>query len=478
MTKKLTILFVLICQLSISQNVNVKWIDLKSEKTNFYPFGGNNITNLFSFYDNDSNLIIRELDDDLKSIKNTTISPKLSKKTYKYLEPLFLKNNILHFYQDEQTKQDKIFLYSNSSDYKMTFEKDIKIIDEEENINKTVHFGKTVISPDSTKILICHKIENETTERFDVSFKVYDNKLENVIREGVFEIPFNGEKFNATDYTIDNKGRIYIAITAFKIFKINIDNSFEEFNINKPKLTVPSFNLFISKNNELIVSALAFEGNFGLSQYISNNLIINVIDCETFKTKKTYVKKLKELYPEKLSVSTNDYMRYHFHKIIEKDNNTFSLLFDQSRVIVMSNSIYYSKSEYNSRLHSTQLTDRGDFAIINLNANFDVVKTIKISNFNSSFASAFKDNKIYVIYTDLIKNLNLPEKDKDRVKNYTSTKSIGLYLSKIDATGKVETEILKSDFLPNVEYCKTINNDKILLISTEGNKIGILKITK
>lgn len=478
MTKRLTILFVLICQLSISQNVNINWVDLKSEKTSFSPYGGNNNSNLFSFYDDDSNLIIKELDNDLKFVKNTTISPKLSKKTYKYLEPLFLKNNVVHFYQDEQTKQDKIFLYSNSSDYKLTFEKDIKIIDEEARIKKTGHFGQTAISPDSTKILICHKVENQTTERYDVSFKVYDNKFEKIIREGIFEIPFNGEKFNATDYTIDNKGRIYIAINAFKIFKINIDNSFEEFSTTKPKLTVPSFNLFISKNNELIVSALAFEGNFGLSQYISNNLIINVIDCETFKAKKTYVKKVKELYPENLAVRTNDYMRYDFHKIIEKEDNTYSLLFDQSRVIVMSNSIYYSKSEYNSRLHSTQLTDRGDFAVINLDSNFEVAKTIKISNFNSSFASIYKNNKIYVIYTDLITNLNLPEKDKDRVKNYTSAKSIGLYLSKIDAAGKVETEILKSDFLPNVEYSRVINNDKILLTSGDGSKIGILNITK
>ena len=463
-------------------------VDLKSEKTSFYPFGGNNTSNLFSFYDNDSNLIIRELDDDLKSIKNTTISPKLSKKTYKYLEPLFLKNNIFHFYQDEQTKQDKIFLYSNSSDYKMTFEKDIKIIDEENKIKKTGHFGTIAVSPDSTKILICHKVENEKTERYDVSFKVYDNKLENVIREGIFEIPYNDVKYTASEYVIDNSGNIYIAANEFRvfqkpgmawrIFKINTDNSFKEYHLQNPKYYVPTLNMFITKKNDLILSSLAVEKTSSLDQYISNDLIIKVLDTETFKAKKEYVKKIKELYPEKLSVSTNDYMRYHFQKIIEKDNNTFSLLFDQSRVIVMSNSIYYSKSEYNSRLHSTQLTDRGDFAVINLNANFEVEKTIKISNFNSSFASAFKDNKIYVIYTDLIKNLNLPEKDKDRVKNYTSAKSIGLYLSKIDATGKVETEILKSDFLPNVEYCKTINNDKILLISTEGNKIGILKITK
>jgi phage anti-repressor protein len=82
---------------------------------------------------------------------------------------------------------------------------------------------------------------------------------------------------------------------------------------------------------------------------------MNVIDCETFKSKKTYVKKIKELYPEKLAVKTNDYMRYDFHKIIEKENNTYSLLFDQSRAIVMSNSIYYSKSEYNYSKHSTFL---------------------------------------------------------------------------------------------------------------------------
>jgi hypothetical protein len=475
MIKKLTILFVLTCQLSISQNVNIKWIDLKSEKTTFYPFGGNNTTNLFSFYDNDSNLIIRELDDDLKFIKNTTISPKLSKKTYKYLEPLFLKNNILHFYQDVQNKQDKQYLYTNSSDYKLTFEKDIKIIDEEERINKTKHFGKIVTSPDSSKILICHKIENKETERYDVSFKVYDNKFENIIREGVFEIPFNGQKYSTTDYIIDNKGGIYIAISAFKIFKINIDNSYKEINFKKPTLINPRFNLFINKKNELIISGLASESNSGLSQYISNNLFINVIDCETLVEKKSYVKKIKELYPEKLSVKTNDYMQYDFHKIIEKEDNTYSLLFDQSRRIVMSNSIYYDKSVYNSSMHSTELIDRGDFAVINLNTNFDVEKTVKISNYFSKYVSLYKENKIYVIYTDLIKNLNLNENEKDRVTKFTSPKNIGFYLSTIDEKGNIKTEILNSEFLPDIQYCKEINN-KILLLNY--NKIGLLKITK
>lgn len=488
MTKKLIILFVLISQLSISQNVSVKWIDLKSEKTNFLPYATNNNINLFSFYDKNDNLNIKELDDDLKFIKNTLINPNLSKKTYKYLDPIFLKNNIIHLYQDEQVKKDKIFLYSNTSDYKLNFEKEIKVIDEEEKIDNTIHFGKTAISPDSTKILICHKIQNEETKRYDVSFKVYDNKLENIIKEGIFEIPFNGQKYSATHYAIDNIGNIYISANeakllqkpgqAWKIFKINIDNSFKEYHLVNSKLFIPSLHLHISKKNELIISALAVETTTGLSQYISNNLVISVLDCESFKMKKSYSKKIKELYPEKLAVKTNDYMRYNFYKIIEKDDNTYSLLFDQSRRIVMSNSIYYSKTTYNSSVHSTELTDRGDFAIINLNANFDIEKTIKVSNFYSSFVSVFKNNKIYVIYTDLIKNLNLAEKDKERVKNYTSDKNIGLYLSKIDATGKIETEILNSEFIPDIEYCKEINNDKILLINNDRNKIGILKITK
>ncbi|OWP75170.1 hypothetical protein [Flavobacterium oreochromis] len=488
--KKILFIIGFLSQLSVSQEVELRWAEKIPTKSQVSILGGKNGNYYTTYVDRKDKIFARSYDQFLNLKSEKEINFNLSDKRYTYDGAYFLNTGIVHFIEDFERKTDRAFLYTGYSDFNLQTQDKLHVVNEVEDIDKISYFGSRRISPDSTKILVYHEQQNKRKEPNILMYKVYNSTFTNVISEGGASLPIKAKNYNTEDFRVDNNGNVYVIakITKersereknmseyyYKLIVFGKDKQIKEFDFDYPDNDISYIDILPGANNTFFCTG--FLNNLKGSnkkKMISDEMFFAVLDCNSLELKSSKMIKVDGLYPEEFK-NREDYIPYKIREIYQKSDGGYSIVAEQY-------TYYVVQSKYGSYTVHIYC----DISVIQTDKNSNVLSVSRIPKYqkqagNPSITCTFKNDRTYVIYEDLIKNLEA-ENDEQTKRSTTSLFSSksknALFLLTIESDGKFKKEILydykESKIQPYILGSKQISKGEILL--NANDQIGLFKI--
>lgn len=492
--KKILLSLLFLAQLLNAQEISLKWAEKIPTKGYISILGGKNGLYYTTHTNKEDQLIGREYDSNMNLKNEKNISFNLEDKKYFYGGAYFLKNGILHFISELKKKEKKMLLYSGFSDFNLKTLDKLNVLDESEDDRLSI-FGKRSISPDSTKILVYREIEGKRKESNILVYKVYNSSITEVVNEGSASLPIKSKNYTTEEVRVDNIGNVYILAQInkekkervkgeseyyYKLIVFAKDKTVKEFDFDYPENNISYIDIIPGKNNTFFCTGFLTNLKGGKKKLLSDEMFFANLDCNTLKLSDSKMLKVPGLYPDEIKKS-EDYVPYKIRAIYEKSNGGFSIVAEQYKLIITTHS-----SQYGTTTHYTYYYC--DIACIQTDKSTNIASITRTPKYqknagNPSIISTFKNDKTYIVYEDITKNLEA-ETDKKTKRStktlFSSDSKNSLFLLTINSDGKPAKDIIydyrESKTRPRIMSSKEINQGEILL--NADDQIGILKIGK
>ena len=492
-----TLFLLLLMGMAVSaQKIELRWSDEIKTKENVYLLGGKNGNYFTRFKNNDDQMIIRKFDKQLKLIEEKPLEFDFDNKKRIYGGTYFLKDQIIHFIEESVRKEDKMILYCATTDFNMVPTGKIIILDEA--ADDAIDFGRTGISPDSTKVLVYHEVKGRKKDPSKLNFKVYNATFTEVLLERSVALNVKTSKFDMQTVQVDNLGNVFVlakiykekderekdqSVFSYKVFAFDKKGSDKEFDFDYPNRDIESIDIIPGKNNTLVCTGflkILNKGFFGKGKktLISDELFSSVIDCQTLSIASAKKFDLEGLYPEKMN-SSSDYVPYKVRDIFYKKDGGISIIAEQYKLVIV------TSSSPNGGTRTTYRYYYCDIACIQVNSKSEVESVSKVAKYqlnarNPSIVATFFEGKTYVVYEDEAKNLAVVEDKKIKRSSGSSDKKNALFLVTFEPSGEFTKDIIynykESKIHPYVTGSRLGSPGEIILSAT--NHIGVLKVNK
>jgi hypothetical protein len=492
--KKLLIVLFLLNNALQAQEVTLKWAEKIPTKGYISILGGKNGTYYTSHVDKNDQIIARSYDKNMNLVGEKPIVFNLEDKKYGYRGAYFLNNGILHFIYENKRKEDKSFLYTGFSDFNLNTLNKLNIVNEAHDDDKVINFGLRSISPDSTKILTYHEKQGKRKEPNILVYKVYNSAITDVINEGMVSLPIKSKNYTTDDIKVDNLGNVYLLAKIIKeknervkgqsdyYYKLVVfakDKSVKEFDFDYPENDISYIDMIPGNNNTFFCTGFLTNLKGGKKRLVSDEMFFAKLDCATLKLDASKMIKVDGLYPDEIK-KNEDFVPYKIRNIYHKKNGGYSIVAEQYKLIITTHHTPNGGVTHHYRYYYC------DIACIQTDNKINVESVTRMPKFqmnaaNPSIISTFKNDKTFIIYEDLTKNL---EADSDK-KTKRSTKTLfssdsknALYLMSVESDGKFKKEIIydykESKIKPRVLSSKEVSPGEILL--NADDQLGYLMI--
>ncbi|MDN3675290.1 hypothetical protein QWY99_19850 [Flavobacterium branchiarum] len=492
--KYFSLLFLLVCVQSFSQNVSLRWSDKFKSNGNEVIVGGKSGNYYTRNTTKDNNLIFKTFDDKAVLRKESDADFKLAKIEYEYVKNYFLGKDIIHILSEHKRKKKTLSIYASKTN------KDFEPIDEtmvlsEVNYKDMVKYG-VKMSPDSTKIVVWTELKGKKKSKPNsIEYKIFDTKLKNVLKEKTVILPQNAEDMRVYNCLIDDYLNFYVnsqitkpkkeqkkeeSETYYSVFVYGKNDELKNIACDYKNKFIDSYYLNITKDNTLICTGFLSPIIKGFlkskkREMVSDEIFIVKNDCKTLAEKENKVISVSSLYPEKVS-KVSEYVPYKVREVHELNDGSLSIVAEQYKAVYHSG---YKGNGYFVYYYC-------DIAVINLDNKSQVKGMVKIPKYqqdvrNPSLLTTTYKGKTYVVYEDETKNDNV-NTDKEIKKSTSSIfsrdKNNSLFLVTVNAKGEMKKEIIysydKSEIRSNFSKCEVIKDGEIML--NANDYIGILKI--
>ncbi|MES2812927.1 MAG: hypothetical protein V4670_10700 [Bacteroidota bacterium] len=490
--KFLKIVLLLSIYSTYSQEITLTWAEKIKTKGQASLLGGMNGNYYTTHPDNDNHLVVRKYNQKMELKNEQIVNFNLDEKKYAYMGAYFVKNKIVHFMQETKRKEDRIFLYSGTTDLDLKTSDKVLVLDEgdTDKIKSYYSFGQRRISPDSTKILIYKEYEGKKKEPNTLNFKVYDSNLTTTLLDKAAQLPIKAKNYETENITVDNLGNVYVLANIqkekaekvkdqtkfyYKLIVFGINGTTKEFDFDYVTKDIESIDLIAGKNNTIICTGfLKTLGKGFLSRnkktLISDEYFTSTIDCNTLTLKSSKKYELEGLYPEKLK--SGDYVPYKVREIFDKEDGGHVVVAEQYKLVI----VQTQKSTYYRYYYC-------DIAVIHVNNKSEVVSVSKMPKYqlnasNPSIISTYKNGNTYIIYEDVAKNINAENDKETKRSSGSSGSNDAMFLLTVLPSGEMKKEIIytykESKIKPYLGSSRITAPGEILL--NANDQIGILKI--
>lgn len=485
-----------------AQQIDLNWAEKIKTKGQVSVLGGQNGFYYTGHIDKDDHFICRKYNDKMEMTKEQMIPFELDEKRFYFIKSLFINNKIVNLIKEHKRKEDKDVLFASFTDLDLKINEKTLILDETLEDEKSLSFGTTYISPDSTKVLVFHEKAGRKKEPSRLSIKVYNSEFTGVLLDKLVEIPIKNKNFSTENISVDNLGNVYILAKIYRqgkerekgqsevyyrlIVFDKINGNPKEFEFDFENQAIGSIDIIPSKNNTLICTGFLSDIEDGfLSKKVSrvsDEMFSAVLDCKTQTLSSTFKLKVDGLYPEKLK-KTQDFVPYLVRNIFPRPEGGYVVVAEQYKLVVRST---YSPQ---GGTRTTYYYYFCDIACLYVDKGGKLESITKIPKYqlnarNPSIISTFIDGKTYIVYEDLEKNLEA-ENDKETKRSsrpgvFSSDSKNALFMLTISEDGTPKKEVIydykESKLRPRILSSKLINPRTIIL--NADDQIGKLSIGK
>lgn len=493
------LLLLLVTSSICAQNVELKWAEKIKTRGSVSVLGGKG-GKYFTYHSGKNDeLICRSYDKDMKMINEKEVVFNIDAKKYGYDGAYFVKDKIIHFIQENKRKEDKNFLYAATTDFNLKTSDKLFVLDEADE--DAINFGRTSISPDSTKIVVFNELIGKKKEPSKLHFKVYDTDLTTKVLDKEAQLPIKAKNFVTVSTSVDNFGNVYILARVdkekeeqvkdqskyyYKLIAFNKEDKPKEFDFDYPNKDIESIAVIPGENNTLVCTGflkILNSGFFGKGKktLISDELFTAIIDCKTLTLKSSKNLELEGLYPEKPKKS-EDYVPYEVREIFQRKDGGSVIVAEQYKLVI---STSYSPQGGSRTYYYYYFCD---IAVINVNSKSVVESVSKMPKYqmnaaNPSIKATYYDGKTYIVYEDLEKNLEA-ENDKETKRStksmFSSSSKNALFLLTVAPSGEMKKDIIysykDSKIRPQMRASRVISKNEMIL--NADDQIGLLKISK
>lgn len=499
--KKLLLLFILLInQVSLSQEIDIKWSEeydvARRSKALNYLQNDNGYTIIFN-NNKENRLFIKQYDQDLNFKLEKDLILDLSKGKYNIKEPLVGDKDIKFFFTEKLKSDDKTVLYASIIDENYNAGP-IKIIDEV-NTDSPEFFAVNGQSFDKSKIAVAKKIfdkEAKKNNKLHYTFKVFDKNLDVMYYEKDVTVEFD-HSAQEVGFEVDNHGNIYFLVRQFIKNKnrekgdsntfyqlYTIHNQTKEVKVLEYNLQdhyMNSLTLNQVNNEKIVVTGFAQnlrKGNLKNKENVDSfSFLTSVIDPVTLEVTKPLVVDLGSIYPEK--IKRVDRIPYIVRDILYREDGSFNIIAEQYFLEVKTVCGQYGCQTYYKYYYN-------DILSLLFTKDEKLVSITKVPKYQinldfSSIIGTSIGNNSYIIYEDKAKIANeLAYVAHKNSSNPKSRKKNALQMIVIDEQGNASKrkiydnkEMEKKDLL-NVKNAIRLKNGKIIIL---GNKrIALIEI--
>lgn len=481
-----------------AQKIDLTWAEKIKTRGQVMVLGGQKGNYFTGHTDKDDHLVCRKYNDKMQLLKEETVPFELDQKHFTYFRSLFIKDKIIHVIGERIRKEDKNVLFAAFTDLNLKNNDKTIVLDETLEDEKTVGFGKTYVSPDSTKVLIYRERKGRKKEPSTLIFKVYQGDFADVLLDKVVEIPIKNRNFSTESISVDNLGNVYVLAKIIReskerekgqssfYFKLVVFDKVsavpKEFDFDFENQEIGSIDIIPSRDNTLICTGFlsAIEEGFFTKKVssVSDEMFSAVLDCNTKSLSSTFKLKVEGLYPEKIR-KTQDFIPYLVRNIFPKPDGGYVVVAEQYKLVV------YTTYSQQGGTRTSYNYYYCDIACLHVDKSGKLESITKIPKYqlnasNPSIISTYVDGNTYIVYEDLAKNLTA-ENDKETKKSskgfFTSDSKNALFVLTIAADGAPTKEIIydykESKLRPRIFSSRLINPRTIIL--NADDQIGKLQ---
>ena len=420
-------------------------------------------------------------DSNLKFLKETLFKKRNCKEGdcidghFDYKRTLFFEDRILVLFQTFEKSTKNRLLLCQTFDLNGDFVGNLTIID---NIpaSKKSNSGSFHIehSKDKSKFVVIQAAPYDKKADQQYAFKVYDGNLNNLSNSSI-ELPYKDKNTSIYNYYLSNKGNVYMLLRVefekdqkqkgedkkfFSVLSLNssTDNSLSEYVVQLSHKGIVSIDIQIDNENNHI-SCAGFYSDFKGSQTVAKDIdgvfYLN-IDVDTQKVlsenyKPIDKKMIAQLLGKKEGAKIKDTKGISTTFRI----NDFVKLPDGSSYVIAENFRIVEKTVCNKYGCITTYTYHYNniFAIgISKEGTIQTLTDIPKAQISSYSATAFfsylvmqKDDKVFLLFNDNIKNLQNNAKTIRDVKSLTSENKASLILTELKPNGQYTKQELFSN---------------------------------
>lgn len=491
--KKLLFFLIVFINVTYGQEITLKWADKIPTKGYISILGGKDGYYYTTHVNRDDQLIGRKYDRNMQLVSENSIDFNVDNKKYGYGGAYFLNNNILHFVTDERRKEDKKLLLTGFTDFNLKTNDKMIVADEAVDDKKTYKFGTRSISPDSTKVLVFHERVSKKKEPNILTYKVYNSDFSDIVSEGEASLPIKSKNYSTDDVMVDNLGNVYVMARIikeknervknlseyyYKLIVFTKDKTVKEFDFDYPDNNISYVDMIPGKNNTFFCTGFLNNLKGGKKTMLSDEMFFATLDCNKLTLSESKMLKVDGLYPEKVKKS-EDYVPYKIRAIYEKKDGGYSVVAEQYKLVIITS---YSNGVY----RESYIYYYCDVACVQTDSKANVLSITRIPKYqknagNPSIISTFKNDKTYIVYEDLTKNLAATD-DKTTKRStkslFSSDSKNALFLLTVAGDGEVSKEILydykESKIKPRIIGSRQTSPGKILL--NADDQLGLLEI--
>lgn len=496
--KKLYFLLLFITISANAQQIDLTWAEKIKTRGQVMVLGGQKGTYFTGHLDKDDHLVCRKYNDKMQMMQEEIVPFELDQKRFTYYNSIFIKNKITHVISERIRKEDKDILFASFTDLNLKNNDKTIVLDETLEDEKTVGFGKTYVSPDSTKVLIYRERKGRKKEPSTLVFKVFAGDFTKVLLDKVVEIPIKNMNFSTESISVDNLGNVYVLAKIIRenkerqkgqssfYFKLvvfdKINATPKEFDFDFENQEVGSIDIIPSKNNTLICTGFLRgieEGFFSKKvSAVSDEMFSAILDCSTLNLSSTFKLKVEGLYPEKIRKS-EDFVPYLVRNIFPKPDGGYVVVAEQYKLVI------YTTYSQQGGTRTSYNYYYCDIACLHIDKSGKLESITKIPKYqlnasNPSIISTYVNGNTYIVYEDLAKNLTA-ENDKETKKSskgfFTSDSRNALFVLTIAPNGAPTKEIIydykESKLRPRIFSSRLINPSTIIL--NADDQIGKLQ---
>jgi hypothetical protein len=403
-----------------------------------------------------------------------------------------LRNNLVVFCYDYNRKEDKNLLIAAVLDPSGKVIKPFAVVDE---ILSAKRFNSgsfsVTITDDSSKVLVQHQEPFDKEGMEKIQFKLLDENL-NTLWVKPLELPIRDRENTLRDMAIDNNGNVFIVSSKFrkwserdepnvyKLFGYMVEkDELKQMELKLEDKYMDSPNILFHSSGELIISGFyrtdwrkGIDGLFYIRMNPANQEII-ARNSKDF-TKELLVSFLGERKGEKAEKKDQGLSSYVLREIIKRKDGGIVLIAEQYYV----REVCSTDPKTGSRT-CTYHYYYNDLLVANIAPNGSIEWYSRIpkrqhstdGGYFSSFISIIKNDKIYFVFNDHVKNLK-PGANLEKPTTISKFKKAVVALCELSADGSV-----KRSFLFTNEGRGVIMRPKIAL-QNGGGSVTVMAVRK
>ncbi len=378
------------------------------------------------------------------------------------------------------------------------------------------------MSRDSSKVLVYYNLPYKRGENEKFGFHVYNNNME-LLWEKDVELPYKDGLYRVDGFNIDNSGNVHLLGMVFDNNRAlrrsgrsghNADvvtfrskrkgkpnyhyeiNSYRDLGESETKYPIEIKGKFLSdmqitinEDSDIICGGFFSKvGTFSIkgAYFLKIDSETKEIVSESFKNfgidfiTSTMRKGKKKRTKKKAAKGKNvELYEYDLDEIVLKDDGGAILIGEQYYIRVVTTTT--SNANGGTSTTTTYHYYYNDIIAINMSSDGQIEWAKKIAKrqhttndggFYSSYSLSVKDDKMYFIFNDNVKNMDY--KGDGKIANFTKSKKALAVLVTLDNNGNQEKEALftakEAGILCRPKVCEQISNDEVILFGQRKKK--------